>query len=46
MKNPREDLGGFNMSSFKVNTSIPVKDVMSSPVLTVFKDDSIENVAS
>lgn len=33
------------MSRLNVNPAIPVKDVMSSPVITVFEDDSVEHVA-
>ena len=33
------------MSNFKINTSVPIKDVMSSPVITVYEDDSVEHVA-
>lgn len=33
------------MSRLNVNPAIPVKDVMSSPVVTVFEDDSVEHVA-
>ena len=33
------------MSNFKVDTIVPVKDVMSSPVTTIFEDDSVEHVA-
>jgi len=33
------------MSRLNVNPAIPVKDVMSSPVVTVLEDDNIEHVA-
>ncbi len=33
------------MSGFNAKTIVPVKDVMSSPVKTVFEDDSVEHVA-
>ena len=35
----------MSVHSFKVDTSIPVRDVMSSPVTTVFEDESVEHVA-
>jgi len=38
-------MGGADMSSFKVDASIPVKDVMTSPVITVSEDDNVEHVA-
>ena len=38
-------VGDVNTPYFKVNTSIPVEDVMSSPVTIVFEDDSVEHVA-
>lgn len=33
------------MSGIEINATIPVKDVMSSPVITVFEDDKVERVA-
>jgi signal-transduction protein with cAMP-binding, CBS, and nucleotidyltransferase domain len=33
------------MSRFEVNSSIPVKDVVKSPVVAVFEESSVEHVA-
>jgi CBS domain-containing protein len=35
----------YGWSHLEVNASIPVKDVMTRPVVTVFEDDTIDNVA-
>ena len=33
------------MSHFNINSQVPVKDVMSSPVIAVNEDDNVEHIA-